>query len=464
MIRQSLPEACMRKTPFNLIVGLSFWILTLLACYNPVLASDSLYVYFGSINDTIYNVHPGDTVNMNVYFRCTPGAYVANIHLPLITNDCYISADLANTRGTLYYPFTQWDDASFLAAWEGSPPNPVGYHSRAFLGLADVGGSSNPWMYLLTPTRALVWPVVVTSSTSYYGMTVEPFRQPAPWNMYAGDTLGGSGYDINVQLPRFYFINPPVNLVDIWYGKPDGSPVYARIGDTTSIDIFAKTSYDAFISRFHLCLGFQDSLIDSSWCGEVSYSFDSTSCRSPQHSPPNAAGWSSVSFLGFTGSSNPIFHSLYPVKIGSFKILGADDSSFVNDTIAVLAAGINSSLGSSYVRDSLGGNPYILTQHFSPIYFHLNRPETCDYIPGDFNYDGELVGGDVTYGVRFLKGLHDLPSFRCYNDSTGNMFYSPGDITGNCLIQANDITRLVAYFKGTATISYCRWTPPRISR
>jgi hypothetical protein len=113
------------------------------------------------------------------------------------------------------------------------------------------------------------------------------------------------------------------------------------------------------------------------------------------------------------------------------------------------------------VRDSLGGNPYVLTEHFSPIFFHLNRPETCDYIPGDFNHDGALVGGDVTYGVRYFKGFCDLPSFRCNNDSTGRTFYSPGDITGNCELQANDITRLVAYFKGTATINYCRWTPPR---
>lgn len=451
----------MYKARLSLILNLILWIFAIVVSNNPVLASDSLYVYFGSVNDTTYNVHPGDTVNMNVYFKCTPGAYVANINLPLISNDSFISADLANSRGTLYYPFTQWDDASFLATWEGAPPNPLGYHSRKFLGIADIGGSPNPWMRFLTPTRALVWPVVVTSSTSFEGMTVEPFRQPAPWNMSAGDTVGGPGYDIVVRLPRFYFINPPVNRVDIWYGKVDGSPVYARIGDTTCIDIYAWTSYDAYVSRFHLCLGAQESYIDSMWCGGSSYNFDSISCRNLQHSPPNVAGWSSVSFLGYTGSANSCFHSSYPVKIGSFKILAADDSTIVMDTIVALAPGVNSVLGLSYVRDSLGGNPYTLAEHFSPIFFHINRPETCDYIPGDFNHDGELVGGDVTYGVRFFKGLCDLPSFRCYNDSTGNLFFAPGDITGNCELQANDITRLVSYFKGTATISYCRWTPPR---
>jgi hypothetical protein len=451
----------MVKGRYCLIFGSLLWILMGLVLSNSAMATDSLYVYFGSVNDTIFNVHPGDTVNMNVYFMCTAGAYVADIRLPLVTNDSYVSADLANTRGTIYYPFNQWDDASFLATWEGSPPNPSGFHSRSFLGFADIGGSPNPWMHLLTPTRALVWPVVVTNSTAFGGMTIEPFRQPAPWYMSAGDTLGGPGYEIVVHLPRFYLINPPVYHVDIWYGKVDGSPVYARIGDTTSIAVYAQTSYDAFISRFHLCLGTQDSYIDSAWCGEISYEFDSTSCRSLQHSPPNAAGWSSISFLGYTGSANPYFHSSYPVKIGSIKILAINDSALVNDTIAALAAGVNSVLGVSYVRDSLGGNPYTLFQHFSPIFFHLNRPESCDYIPGDFNNDGELVGGDVTYGVRFFKGLCDLPPFRCYNDSTDNMFFSPGDITGNCELQANDITRLVFYFKGTATISYCPWTPPR---
>jgi hypothetical protein len=89
------------------------------------------------------------------------------------------------------------------------------------------------------------------------------------------------------------------------------------------------------------------------------------------------------------------------------------------------------------------------------------QPETCDYVAGDFNNDGVTGGGDVMYGVRFFKGITGLPSFRCYNDSSCSMFYSPGDATGNCQVQANDITRLVAYFKGLAVLGYCPWTPPR---
>jgi hypothetical protein len=44
-------------------------------------------------------------------------------------------------------------------------------------------------------------------------------------------------------------------------------------------------------------------------------------------------------------------------------------------------------------------------------------------------------------------------------DSTGTYLYVAGDCNGNCEFRGSDITRLVAYFKGTAHLSCCHWFP-----
>ncbi|NLI16582.1 MAG: hypothetical protein GX409_09890, partial [candidate division Zixibacteria bacterium] len=89
---------------------------------------------------------------------------------------------------------------------------------------------------------------------------------------------------------------------------------------------------------------------------------------------------------------------------------------------------------------------------------------SCDYMLGDINSDGQRMGGDVTFGVRFFKGLGTPPSDSCYMDSTGAYLYVAGDVNGNCEFRGSDITRLVAYFKGTASLSYCHFFPPPVLR
>jgi hypothetical protein len=44
-------------------------------------------------------------------------------------------------------------------------------------------------------------------------------------------------------------------------------------------------------------------------------------------------------------------------------------------------------------------------------------------------------------------------------DSTHNYLYVAADCNGNCEFRGSDITRLVAYFKGTASLQYCHFFP-----
>ncbi len=87
---------------------------------------------------------------------------------------------------------------------------------------------------------------------------------------------------------------------------------------------------------------------------------------------------------------------------------------------------------------------------------------SCDYVQGDINGDGNRIGGDVTFGVRFFKGIGPQPPDSCFLDSTGGYLYVSGDVNGNCEFRGSDITRLVAYFKGAATLSYCHFFPPPV--
>jgi len=85
----------------------------------------------------------------------------------------------------------------------------------------------------------------------------------------------------------------------------------------------------------------------------------------------------------------------------------------------------------------------------------------CDYVPGDINGDGSVMGNDATYGVRYFKGLGDPPPDSCWNDSTESWLYSAGDANGSCTFTGSDITFLVAYFKGyNPEILWCPQTPP----
>lgn len=90
-------------------------------------------------------------------------------------------------------------------------------------------------------------------------------------------------------------------------------------------------------------------------------------------------------------------------------------------------------------------------------------PSGCPYVPGDINGDGNVQGSDVTFGVRYFKGLSPLPPpDSCYDDSTGTWVYVAGDVNGSCDFRGSDITMLVSFFKNyVSQLSYCHRLPPQ---
>ncbi len=76
-----------------------------------------------------------------------------------------------------------------------------------------------------------------------------------------------------------------------------------------------------------------------------------------------------------------------------------------------------------------------------------DNPACYDYTPGDVNGDGNVMGNDVTYGVRYFKGIGAAPPDSC--KCRCNWLYLAGDANGSCTFTGSDITYLVAYFKGS---------------
>lgn len=67
---------------------------------------------------------------------------------------------------------------------------------------------------------------------------------------------------------------------------------------------------------------------------------------------------------------------------------------------------------------------------------------SISYMPGDVNGDSQVMGSDVTYLVRYFKGLGLPPPVEV------NGFYPGADANGDCQNRGGDVTYLVAFFKG----------------
>jgi hypothetical protein len=158
------------------------------------------------------------------------------------------------------------------------------------------------------------------------------------------------------------------------------------------------------------------------------------------------------------------------VDMPPIGVLGPTDTIFISLTSASPTAPPMGG-GASIIR----AWPGPLTPVYMPAQFGLLPTDDIDaftfygpngtyacppYVPGDINGDGSLGGGDVTYLVRFFKGIGAPPPYQCYDVSNRAMLYSAADLNGDCQLRGADVTRLVSYFKAIAVISSCPWTPP----
>ncbi|MCD6162507.1 MAG: hypothetical protein J7K40_08860 [candidate division Zixibacteria bacterium] len=170
-----------------------------------------------------------------------------------------------------------------------------------------------------------------------------------------------------------------VEFFAVWYGNLDGSPVQADIGSRTGVDCFVWCGDDVFVADVHLCLGTNDLYIDSLLSvaeGELFYPFtewDGAEFVDPHGSPPNPAGWSSQSFIGFARLSShseaPWLAVHTPTHVLRYMTKTKNDPLLIGQTVDALGPGENQFQGPSNAGDTVGGAGYPVVEYHSDFYF-----------------------------------------------------------------------------------------------
>ena len=112
---------------------------------------------------------------------------------------------------------------------------------------------------------------------------------------------------------------------------------------------------------------------------------------------------------------------------------------------------------------------------------NFELPAVFAYLTGDANMSNEIVdpgnqltgpwrvGGDVTFLVNYFDITSGNQPCLVYNpNNTDNYpggpvdgyFFASADATGEGLVTGGDVSRLVAYFGGTAQIKWYGWDKP----
>ncbi len=201
-------------------------LLALATCFAFSIAAAQTPGYFltyGNQDGSDLSVGLDADIEVAVWYASPAGNDADSVnfcHIPLASDDLYITA---RNGGTFGYPFTDWDDVSFLGA---SPDNSLpGWTYQGILGFADLGGGPNPFLN----TGGATWQVAThmmhtTADPAYLNMTVVAFAsgdQGAPNN---GITFGlQDGVTIVTPLETFSSLFFSPNQDPEWTDYPSGT-------------------------------------------------------------------------------------------------------------------------------------------------------------------------------------------------------------------------------------------------
>jgi len=162
--------------------------------------------WYGNLNGSPLTVEIGERANIDVYVATSDTAFGGYVLVSLGTEDQYFDSLLSTTEGQIRYPFNEWFTNSFSEPY-GSPPNPTGWSSQSFIGLADnlIG---NPWLNTTTPLNVLTFVAKVSDSPELSGDTIQCIGvggHPTNVLLYVGDTLGVDDYPVAVNVSPVYF-------------------------------------------------------------------------------------------------------------------------------------------------------------------------------------------------------------------------------------------------------------------
>ncbi len=270
-------------------------------------------------------------------------------------------------------------------------------------------------------------------------------------------------YSVTFSLSTPGDVNPENNIasrqvtsspaVAIWYGNPDGSPIYGYKNQPVAMDIYAQTytthEIEAIYALFSVSEECFDSVITSMTINHVQDIWHQHTLL-PYYTPYTPIGCMDITYSSSYDFVPNGFLAPEPVKIATIFLQA--------NTNAPYGVELRCCRASHYNSTQVSYN-YNFTEHYSPIIYL----EGCDYKPGDINGDMRVVGADVSYLVNYFRGAGEPPVDSCFNYHTSEYVYSAADANGDCTVIGSDITYLVNYFRGLQEeILYCPQTPPQI--
>jgi hypothetical protein len=161
--------------------------------YGIPVGAQSVTYWYGNPDGSPIPGRVGERFGVDVYVQVSGGVDVASVMMCLGTNNEYIDSLVSSTDGSYYYPFTEWDYAGFLIP-SGSPPNPDGWSSQSFMGIAYLGGDTiPPWLNNETPILGVTMAVKAVNNPALIGRIVQaigPGLNPLQGPSNAGDIIG----------------------------------------------------------------------------------------------------------------------------------------------------------------------------------------------------------------------------------------------------------------------------------
>jgi len=217
----------------------------------------------------------------------------------------------------------------------------------------------------------------------------------------------------------------------VWYGTLNGSPVSVNINSHIGIDAFAQCNEDVFVADIHLCLGTDDSIIDSllgTTEGVWYYPFtnwDIAIFYDPQDPSQMPEGWSSQSFQGYSRYTapydNPLLHFTVPTKVLTYAMKTVNEPTIIGSTVKAIVRGFNTFQGPSNAGDSVGGPGFPVLEFHSPLFFlgagrvagtvtdELSQPISGVEVIDLMTSKSDITGPTGTYAINNLyPGSHDI--------------------------------------------------------
>ena len=245
--------------------------------------------------------------------------------------------------------------------------------------------------------------------------------------------------------------------VVFWFGNLDDSPLIGAINQRLYMNVYMQNTDDAYGGDIHVPFAVEDQYIEELLIDDADYFYpftewDSAGFDGMYSSPPNPAGWSSISFFAETQTGSPWLHFKLPSRILTFGMKIVNDSLIIGDTVACIGIGAHPDGYPFGVADTLG-SAYASVEHISEVAFVL-EPEVYNYRAADINmYNGTwpplVMGSDVTYLVNYFSG--SVSSLPCMI----NGFWCSADVNGDCIVMGSDVVRLVNHFKGIMPYTFC---------